>query len=245
MAMHPNWPITLLSDLRLGTSTMVRHPAFAAAAKLARGTLALAVRRVPWLSIVLAAPLAAVWLLFAAANFISWQRTEQPTGLGATMLELTIAVFFVIRRPAVVTSSSPLAWSATAVATFGVLAGRPGEEPLWGLEPVYAALQLVGLVLALASIAALGRSFGLVAANRGIRTGGPYRLVRHPLYAAYFVTQAGYVLETPTVRNVAIMVAVITFQLVRVRTEERCLSADPAYAAYRERVRWRLVPHVY
>lgn len=224
---------------------MVRHSAAAAAAKLARGTLALAVRRVPWLSLVLAAPLAAVWVLFAAANFVSWQRTEQPTGLGATMLELTIAVFFVIRRPAVVTSSSPLAWAATAVATFGVLAGRPGEEPLWGLEPVYAALQLVGLVLALASIAALGRSFGLVAANRGIRTGGPYRLVRHPLYAAYFVTQAGYVLETPTARNVAIMAAVITFQLVRVRTEERCLGADPTYAAYRERVRWRLVPHVY
>jgi protein-S-isoprenylcysteine O-methyltransferase Ste14 len=38
---------------------------------------------------------------------------------------------------------------------------------------------------------------------------------------------------------------VITFQLVRVHTEEQCLSADPAYRVYRERVRWRLVPHVY
>ena len=224
---------------------MIRESAIAAFGRIGQGTVRLATRRVPWLSIALAAPLAGVWLLFAAANFMNWQRTEQPTGLGATILELTVAVFFVIRRPALTTSSSPLAWTATAVATFGVLAGRPGEEPLWGLEPAYAALQLVGVGLALASIAALGRSFGLVAANRGIRTGGPYALVRHPLYAAYFLTQAGYVLETPTARNVAILVAVITFQLVRVRTEEQCLSADPAYAAYRERVRWRIVPHVY
>ena len=202
------------------------------------------VSRVPS-SLLLAAPLAALWALFAAANFLNWHRTGRPTGLGATILELTVALFFVIRRPAFTTSSSPLAWTATTVATFGVLAGRPGGEPLWGLEPAWAAVQLVGLVLAIASIASLGRSFGLVAANRGIQTGGPYGLVRHPLYAAYFVTQLGYVLEAPTARNVVILLVVASCQLVRVHTEEQCLSADPAYRSYRARVRWRLVPHVY
>jgi protein-S-isoprenylcysteine O-methyltransferase Ste14 len=213
--------------------------------KTARGTLVGAVHRLPRPSLLVAVPLATVWVLFAAANFMNWQRTGRPTGLGATILEFTVAVFFVIRRPAFSTSSSPLAWIATTVATFGVLAGRPGAEPLWGLEPVYAGLQLIGVALALVSIAALGRSFGLVAANRGIKTGGPYALVRHPLYAAYFVTQLGYMLESPTARNIAILVTVITFQLVRVHTEEQCLSVDPAYRVYRERVRWRLVPHVY
>lgn len=213
--------------------------------KTARGTLAARLRRAPWASFAIAAPLAAVWLLFAAANFMSWRHTGRPTGLGATILELTAAVFFVVRRPAFSTSSAPVAWIATAVATFGVLAGRPGGEPLFGLEPLYAAVQLIGVALALVSIAALGRSFGLVAANRGIRTSGPYALVRHPLYVAYFVTQLGYVLEAPTVRNIAILLTVASFQLVRVHTEEQCLSADPAYRAYRERVRWRLVPHVY
>jgi protein-S-isoprenylcysteine O-methyltransferase Ste14 len=206
---------------------------------------AIVLRRVPSSSLVLAAPLAALWALFAAANFLNWHRTGRPTGLGATILELTVALFFVIRRPAFTTSGSPLAWTATAVATFGVLAGRPGGEPLWGLEPAWATVQLVGLVLAIASIASLGRSFGLVAANRGIQTGGPYGLVRHPLYAAYFITQLGYVLEAPTGRNVAILLVVASCQLVRVHTEEQCLSADPAYRAYRARVRWRLVPRVY
>jgi len=213
--------------------------------KTARGKLIGVVHRLPRPSLLAAVPLATVWVLFAAANFMNWQRTGRPTGLGATILELTVAMFFVIRRPAFSTSGSPLAWIATTVATFGVLAGRPGAEPLWGLELVYAGLQLIGVAFALASIAALGRSFGLVAANRGIKTGGPYALVRHPLYAAYFVTQLGYLLESPTARNISILVTVIAFQLVRVHTEEQCLTADPAYRLYRERVRWRLVPHVY
>lgn len=208
--------------------------------------LTLVARRVPWPSLVLAAPLAAVWFFFAAANFMEWQRTNRPVGLGATALELTVAVFFVFRRPARTTSRSYLAWVATAVATFGVLAARPGgEEPIAGAEPLWAAVQLLGVVFALASIVALGRSFGLVAANRGIRTGGPYRLLRHPLYAAYLVTQAGYVLESPTLRNWSILAAVVIFQVARVFTEERCLGKDPAYAAYRQRVRWRLVPLVF
>ena len=208
--------------------------------------LALVARRVPWPSLVVAAPLAAVWFFFAAANFMEWQRTNRPIGLGATVLELTVAVFFILRRPARTTSRSFVAWGATAIATFGVLASRPGgAEPIAGAEPLWAALQLVGVVFALISIMALGRSFGLVAANRGIRTGGPYRLVRHPLYAAYFVTQAGYVLESPTARNWSILAGVVTFQVARVFTEERCLSEDPAYVAYRKRVRWRIVPLVF
>jgi protein-S-isoprenylcysteine O-methyltransferase Ste14 len=223
----------------------IRASAVSVAGRLRTGTLALVVRRIPWPSVVLAAPLAVVWVFFAAANFINWQRSDQPTGLGATILELTVAVFFIMRRPAFATSRSPLAWGATALATFGGLAARPGEEPLWSLEPVYMAIQLIGVGLALASIAALGRSFGLVAANRGVRTGGPYGLIRHPLYAAYFLTLTGYVLESPTARNVAVMAAVIIFQLVRVLTEEQCLSADPAYLAYRQRVRWRMLPHVF
>jgi protein-S-isoprenylcysteine O-methyltransferase Ste14 len=208
--------------------------------------LTVVARRVPWPSLVLAAPLAAVWFFFAAANFMEWERTNRPVGLGATALELTVAVFFVFRRPARTTSRSYLAWGATAVATFGVLAARPGgEEPIAGAEPLWAAVQLLGVVFALASIVALGRSFGLVAANRGIRTGGPYRLMRHPLYTAYLVTQAGYVLESPTLRNWSILAAVVIFQVARVFTEERCLGNDPAYAAYRQRVRWRLVPLVF
>ena len=207
--------------------------------------LGAAAGRLPWASLLVGGSLATIWLLFAAANLLSWQETHRPTGLGASLLELTAGIFFVFRRPARLTSRSLLAWVATAAATFGVLAARPGgAEPLGGLEPIYTTLQLVGFALALVSIGALGRSFGLVAANRGIVTRGPYRLVRHPLYSSYFLAQVGYLLENPTVRNWAVIVPAILFQAVRIHTEEECLAKDPEYAAYCRRVRWRLVPRV-
>jgi protein-S-isoprenylcysteine O-methyltransferase Ste14 len=206
-----------------------------------------AARRVSsWPAFLVGAALAVTWSFFAIANFASWRHTHRPTGLGASLLELTAAVFFLLRRPARVTSTSFLAWGATAVVTFGMLAARPGTaEPVAGLEPLYAALQILGWVLAVVCISALGRSFGLVAANRGIVTSGPYRLVRHPVYSCYLLTQTGYLLENPTVRNCAVILATILFQLVRIRTEEQCLEQDPEYVAYGRRVRWRLIPGVF
>ncbi len=210
------------------------------------GGLTAAARRLSsWPSWLVGVVLAVTWGSFALANFMSWRHTHHPTGLGASLIELTAAVFFLLRRPARVTSSSYLAWGATAVASFGMLAARPGGEPVAGLESLWAALQLLGWALAVVCISTLGRSFGLVAANRGIVTRGPYRLVRHPIYSSYLLTQVGYLLENPTTRNVAVIFGTIAFQLVRIRTEEECLVQDPEYAAYRGRVRWRLIPRVF
>src|SRR5947207_15973428 len=101
-----------------------------------------------WPSFLVGALLAVTWSFFAIANFASWRQTHHPTGLGASLLELTAAVFFLLRRPARVTSSSFVAWGATAVVTFGMLAARPGGEPIAGLESLWAALQLLGWGLA-------------------------------------------------------------------------------------------------
>ena len=198
-----------------------------------------------WPAFLFGALLAVTWTFFALANLASWRHTHRPTGLGASLLELTAAVFFLLRRPARVTSSSFVAWGATALLTFGMLAARPGGEPVAGLATASAALQLLGWGLAVVCLATLGRSFGLVAANRGIVTNGPYRLVRHPIYSCYLLTQAGYLLENPTARNCAVIFGTIFFQLVRIRTEEQCLEQDEEYVAYRRNVRWRLIPRLY
>ena len=192
--------------------------------------------------LIMSLPVTALWLLFAVANFASWRKTHVPLGLGAIALELVIAALFVVRRAPLTTSRAPLAWSAAAVGTFGMLGARPHYTPVGGLEPLYAALQLVGAGLAVWAVAALGRSFGLVAANRGIRTHGPYRVVRHPLYAGYLLTESGYVLENPSLRNVLLVVLVMAVQGVRVVVEERWLLGDPAYRTYAATVRRRIVP---
>jgi protein-S-isoprenylcysteine O-methyltransferase Ste14 len=203
--------------------------------------VAFAVRRPVAARIATSAPVAVLWLFFAAANFENWRTTHRPIGLGATALELLVATLFVIRRTPWVVSRSPRAWAA---ATFGMLAARPAYHPIGGLELLYGVMQGVGALLAAAAVISLGRSFGIVAANRGIRTGGPYRFVRHPLYSAYILTEIGYLLENPSLRNWCLFAVVMAFQAVRIVEEERTLAEDPAYRDYRERVRSRILPYV-
>jgi protein-S-isoprenylcysteine O-methyltransferase Ste14 len=206
--------------------------------------LAFAARRPLTTRVATSAPVAFLWIFFAVANFENWRATHRPTGLGATALELLIATLFVVRRSPWVVSRSPLAWMAAGIGTFGMLAARPAHHPLGSLELLYGGLQVAGALLAAFAVISLGRSFGIVAANRGIRTGGPYRFVRHPLYSAYVLTETGYMLENPSLRNWCLFGIVMAFQAVRIVEEERTLAGDPAYRDYRLRVRSRVVPYL-
>jgi protein-S-isoprenylcysteine O-methyltransferase Ste14 len=104
------------------------------------------------------------------------------------------------------------------------------------------AIQLVGGLLVLAATLRLGRSFGIVAANRGIQTRGLYRVVRHPIYAAYVLAFGGFVLAHPTLINAGILMGWLVVQVLRVRAEERLLMQDTRYVAYAAQVRYRLIP---
>jgi protein-S-isoprenylcysteine O-methyltransferase Ste14 len=207
--------------------------------------IAFAMRRPIATRVATSAPIALLWVFFAVANFENWRATHRPIGLGATALELLVATLFVARRSPWIVSRSARAWAAAALGTFGMLAARPAYHPIGGLELLYGGLQAVGALLAGAAVISLGRSFGIVAANRGIRTGGPYRFVRHPLYSAYILAETGYLLENPSLRNWCLFAVVMPFQGVRIVEEERTLAEDPAYREYRERVRARIVPYVF
>jgi protein-S-isoprenylcysteine O-methyltransferase Ste14 len=206
--------------------------------------VAFAARRPVATRLATSAPVAVLWLFFAVSNFENWRATHRPVGLGATALELLVATLFVLRRSPWVVSRSPLAWLAAAIGTFGMLAARPADHPLGSLGMLYSGLQIIGALLAGFAVISLGRSFGIVAANRGIRTGGPYRFVRHPLYSAYILTEIGYLLENPSLANWCLFGVVMAFQGVRIVEEERTLEADPAYREYRLRVRSRVVPYL-
>jgi protein-S-isoprenylcysteine O-methyltransferase Ste14 len=202
-------------------------------------------RTIDWWWLISTAVLAALLFTFGWLHFSQWRTTGRPVGLGLAVQETVTAVLFVIRRRPRMASRDPIAWLATGIGAFGMLAARPAYDPLGGLEPLFIAMQLVGAAAAVVSLWALGRSFGLVAANRGVQTGGPYRVVRHPIYAGYMVTYLGYVCENPSPYNAALFAVVMLFQLVRIAKEEALLGADPAYAAYCRRVRYRLIPFVY
>jgi protein-S-isoprenylcysteine O-methyltransferase Ste14 len=194
-------------------------------------------------SIVSKTLLVALCAVFAWANYTHWRATGRPSGLATTVLEAWTALLFLVRRPASTLSGTTVAWIAAPIGSFAMLLSRPHDV---GLPAGFCeAVQLAGLLFALASLGMLGRSFGLVAANRGIKTQGPYGFVRHPAYTGYLITYLGYVAENLSLRNVALLIVGTTFQLVRIREEERLLTRDDHYAQYRQSVRYRLIPLLY
>ena len=112
-------------------------------------------------------------------------------------------------------------------------------------EAVGLAFQISGLLLMQVALLYLGRHFGLLPANRGLVIRGPFRLVRHPVYAAWLVTVFGTSMAVPTIRNFALVALTIPFMIWRIALEEELLDHDPQYLAYRQRVRWRLAPGIF
>lgn len=101
-----------------------------------------------------------------------------------------------------------------------------------------------GATTSLAAKMFLGRSFGLVAANRGVKDRGVYRLVRHPMYLGYILNQLGFLLMFFSPWNLAVYAVTWTAQYLRTIEEEKFLRRDPLYRDYAERVRFRLVPGI-
>ncbi|HVA81372.1 MAG TPA: methyltransferase [Candidatus Binataceae bacterium] len=104
------------------------------------------------------------------------------------------------------------------------------------------AIEIAGIAISQVSRIYLGRSFGLLPANRGIVSKGPFRLVRHPVYLGWFILISGFTLAFPTLRNFACLASSIPFIAWRIVLEEALLSEDPAYRRYRAAVRYRLIP---
>jgi protein-S-isoprenylcysteine O-methyltransferase Ste14 len=106
-------------------------------------------------------------------------------------------------------------------------------------------LMVTGMIVQISAKAALGRSFGLIPANRGIKTKGPYRIVRHPMYAGYTLTHIGFLLGFPSLQNSLLYFTAFFIEIARVFREELILNQDPLYRAYAVRVRYRLLPGVF
>ena len=139
-----------------------------------------------------------------------------------------------------------LPWVFAFLGTAAPLLVRPAEGGFAMLpEAVLATLTVVGISINIAAKLALWRSFGLAPANRGIRVGGPYRFVRHPMYLGYFLAQVAFVLGNFTPGNVFKYLLAWAMQILRIREEEKFLLRDDEYKDLTTRVRYRLVPGVY
>ena len=181
---------------------------------------------------------------FLRATVRYFLATHQFVGGLFVVEQLWLVGAFLLRRPAVAVDRRPGTWLVAFAALVGLLYRPQGLHPPWGVV-TGDVLQVGGAALCLAALAALGRSFGYVAADRGLKTRGPYAVVRHPVYASYLVMQVGYVLQAVSVRNLVILVLATGVNAARAVAEERLMLRTAPYARYAGRVRWRFVPLVW
>jgi protein-S-isoprenylcysteine O-methyltransferase Ste14 len=75
---------------------------------------------------------------------------------------------------------------------------------------------------------------------------GPYALVRHPMYAGALVMLAGIPIALGSWWGLLVLVATMPALIWRLLDEEKFLARNlPGYVEYQEKVRYRLIPHVW
>jgi protein-S-isoprenylcysteine O-methyltransferase Ste14/uncharacterized membrane protein (UPF0127 family) len=198
-----------------------------------------------WEAIACNLALAVLYTVFTEVHLAFGLRTGRWLTVAPVVVQESLLVLlFATRRRSVSTSSRVYDWVIGIVGSFLPFLFRPRDQPS-AFDAIGVTLQVVGVMLAVIAIASLGRSFGLVAANRGVKTGGLYGAVRHPIYTGYIVSYLGYLASHPTLRNGVIALAAVLALLARATVEEELLADDRAYHDYRQRTPWRFVPYLY
>ncbi len=189
--------------------------------------------------------LAVLWSSFVLSLIQSLLQGGGAVSLGLLLVNTLFMVLFLTRRDSHETTNRPLDWFAAGLTVMVSLTLRPAPAAVHALIVASLALQMTGIAAMFFSLACLGRSFGIVAANRSVKCGGAYRVVRHPLYASELVFYFGFLLGNPGVYNGLAVLFILAGQMLRITAEERLLSRDSRYTAYMNEVRHRLIPGVY
>jgi protein-S-isoprenylcysteine O-methyltransferase Ste14 len=139
-----------------------------------------------------------------------------------------------------------LSLAATALLVVAVLT-LLARHALFANTPAAIALQvLAGALMLWARLTFGARSFhaGANPTAGGVITTGPYRFIRHPIYAAILYALWAAALSRPTVVNASLVVLASAMVAVRIAAEERLLlDRYPEYAAYAARTK-RVIPYV-
>ncbi len=186
--------------------------------------------------------------LFVLLSVRLWQdfvKTGHVTGLLFLVSEALVLVLTIVRRRAQLIDRSLRTALITTVSLLGPFMLRPSSGPALVPDPVSATVAAVGALIVISGKVTIGRSFGIVPANRGIVARGPYNVVRHPLYAGYLLSHAASLTAYPHVWNVLMIVTADVALVLRALAEERVLSTDRDYEVYCSRVAWHLVPGVF
>ncbi len=183
------------------------------------------------------------FFLYSSVKF--WLKTGSPVGMGLIVFNTLSVACLLTRRNASIVTASIANWILASLTPVAPLLLRPVGSSSEILVVVSSAGQILALMVMVASLIVLNRSIGIVAANRGIKTRGPYAWIRHPLYAGEILFDLSFLLSNWSYLNGLLIFVVIFAQVVRSLQEERLLVRDERYVQYGAAVPYRLVPGVF
>jgi protein-S-isoprenylcysteine O-methyltransferase Ste14 len=74
---------------------------------------------------------------------------------------------------------------------------------------------------------------------------GPYRYLRHPIYAGSSLIFVANALSAYSLRNLAVLALGVLWFALKSVAEESFLRSEPDYAMYLQRVHWRWLPGIF
>ncbi len=186
---------------------------------------------------------AGVYALFGYSCVVDVRQNHRLSSAIALTLVSCFALFFLVRGAPRQHNQSVRDWLLALCGTYLPPLIRPAAAMHDSV--LLQGLQIAATCFAIAGILSLNKSLGLVAANRGIKTEGVYRFVRHPIYAGYLLEFSAFWAQNITLPNTLLLVTWIGCEVARIFAEEKLLVLDPDYAAYMKKVRFRLLPGVF
>jgi len=191
-----------------------------------------------------------VGFLFCAWLVISVFRRSPMMGMmmmPACLHDIVAGFAFLVRRPA---KAHLVGW-VPRIATYGstflipaFLALAGSRHPTWvSFTPVPWAVRvgygvwMAGILAAIWTLWQLRYSFSLAPQARELVRTGPYRLARHPIYAAYLLQYIGILFGHLTLPFSIAVLAWLGLIAARIHYEEMVLETTfPQYAEYRQQV---------
>lgn len=173
--------------------------------------------------------------LLAVSPESNWFLLDLAARLASFVFMLLLIAFTIFRLPP---KSDSLGWIPRIVAIAGTflsltLIVLPQVDVSPTFKIIATSMVIIGTGLSAYCLVWLGRSFSIDAQARRLVTGGPYAIVRHPLYLCEAVTLVGIAILNLSVWSVAIISANLALQYWRILNEERLLARTfEEYASY-------------
>ena len=157
------------------------------------------------------------------------------------VIHVVVGILFLTRRSSLLRADNlTLACCLPSFIAGGMAMKLAPDSHLWSvLAQAVFAIGGLGTTVGLIS---LGKSFAVFPALRTIVTGGPFKLIRHPIYFSELLMILGCCLAMASAWRWPILAFAIATIVVRIIWEERVLSNSQAYLDFCQKVRWRLVP---